>query len=260
MTKLTARVTAVARRTPEPGERQRDAERTKRSILEAAAEEFAASGFAGARVAGIAARAGVNKQLISYYFGGKEGLYRAIGERWREYEDENLTAERLPEALRGYALVPLQDPAGPKLLAWEGLNYEGAAAAEPGRAERLRANFGRLVATHEGELDPGFDPDMLGLMLFAAASMPSVYPQLVREVCGKDAGSPEFLRAYADQLALLAERLVGGEYRTDRGEQHGELAAGAEHIPGDPAEAAHAVPDEAEHGAAGDQQGDPEPR
>ena len=36
--------------------------------------EFSAKGFAGARVSEIAARAGVNQQLIAYYFDGKQGL------------------------------------------------------------------------------------------------------------------------------------------------------------------------------------------
>ncbi|MGW3998254.1 TetR family transcriptional regulator, partial [Amycolatopsis sp. NPDC004772] len=70
------------RRSPKPQERQRDPERTRRLILEAAAAEFAAKGYAGARIAAIAARAGVNQQLISYYFDGKEGLYRAMSEGW----------------------------------------------------------------------------------------------------------------------------------------------------------------------------------
>ena len=45
--------------------------------MQAARGEFAGVGYAGARVAKIAARAGVNKQLIFYYFGSKQGLYRA---------------------------------------------------------------------------------------------------------------------------------------------------------------------------------------
>lgn len=47
------------------------------SILSAARSEFAAKGLTGARVNVIAARAGVNKQLIYYYFGSKDDLYRA---------------------------------------------------------------------------------------------------------------------------------------------------------------------------------------
>ncbi|VTU37156.1 Nicotinate degradation protein S [Variovorax sp. PBL-H6] len=48
----------------------------RNAILVAARGEFAAKGLAGARVNEIASRAGVNKQLIYYYFGSKEGLYR----------------------------------------------------------------------------------------------------------------------------------------------------------------------------------------
>ena len=47
-------------------------------IADAAADEFAAKGYAGARVARIADTAGVNKQLIFYYFGSKAGLYGAV--------------------------------------------------------------------------------------------------------------------------------------------------------------------------------------
>lgn len=47
-------------------------------ILAAAREEFAARGLAGGRTARIAERAGVNKQLIFYYFGSKRGLYNEV--------------------------------------------------------------------------------------------------------------------------------------------------------------------------------------
>ncbi len=46
-------------------------------ILEAARTEFAEFGYAGARVARIARRARVNKQLLYYYFGSKTGLLEA---------------------------------------------------------------------------------------------------------------------------------------------------------------------------------------
>jgi TetR/AcrR family transcriptional regulator len=47
-------------------------------ILAAAEEIFAAHGLAGARTERIAARAGVNKALLYYYFGSKRNLYRAV--------------------------------------------------------------------------------------------------------------------------------------------------------------------------------------
>jgi AcrR family transcriptional regulator len=63
---------------PAAPERQRDAVRTKREILEVATREFADRGFAGARVDEIAARTRTTKRMIYYYFGGKEQLYIAV--------------------------------------------------------------------------------------------------------------------------------------------------------------------------------------
>jgi AcrR family transcriptional regulator len=47
-------------------------------ILAAAAVEFAARGYAGARVDRIARRARVNKAMLYYHFGSKQALYRAL--------------------------------------------------------------------------------------------------------------------------------------------------------------------------------------
>ncbi len=55
--------------------KSRNAEATRAKILAAAIEEFAEHGFADARAEGIAERCGVNKRLVYYYYGTKEGLY-----------------------------------------------------------------------------------------------------------------------------------------------------------------------------------------
>lgn len=48
-------------------------------ILDAAMEEFAGRGFAGARMAAVATRAGVTKGLLYHYFpGGKTDLFQAV--------------------------------------------------------------------------------------------------------------------------------------------------------------------------------------
>jgi AcrR family transcriptional regulator len=54
------------------------AEETKASIMAAAIAVFAHDGFAGAHVAEIAEKAGVNVALIYRYFGSKEGLMHAV--------------------------------------------------------------------------------------------------------------------------------------------------------------------------------------
>lgn len=51
---------------------------SKRLLLESAKREFARSGLHGSRVDRIARTAKINKQLIYYYFGGKENLYLAV--------------------------------------------------------------------------------------------------------------------------------------------------------------------------------------
>ncbi|HEU5466862.1 MAG TPA: TetR/AcrR family transcriptional regulator [Gemmatimonadales bacterium] len=47
-------------------------------IIDSAQREFAREGFEGARVDRIAKSAGVNKQLLFYYYQSKQGLFRAV--------------------------------------------------------------------------------------------------------------------------------------------------------------------------------------
>ncbi|MGI6854960.1 TetR family transcriptional regulator [Mesorhizobium sp. 1B3] len=64
-------------REPIAAKRPRNPEATKASILAAARAEFAERGLDGGRVDSIARRAGANKQLVYYYFGSKDEIYRA---------------------------------------------------------------------------------------------------------------------------------------------------------------------------------------
>jgi TetR/AcrR family transcriptional regulator len=59
-------------------QRQERGTETRAAILAAAEHIFAEGGLEGARVDAIAAKAGVNKALLYYYFRGKEELYAAI--------------------------------------------------------------------------------------------------------------------------------------------------------------------------------------
>ncbi|WP_375001708.1 TetR family transcriptional regulator [Aeromicrobium sp. CTD01-1L150] len=47
------------------------------ALLQAAREQFAAKGFAGASLRSIAAQAGVDASLVGHYFGDKQGLFIA---------------------------------------------------------------------------------------------------------------------------------------------------------------------------------------
>lgn len=71
----------------------RDAQATQAVILAAAEEEFAQHGFTATRTEAIAAKTGVAKSMIYYYFKDKEGLYQAVLER--SHADLLQTAQKL---------------------------------------------------------------------------------------------------------------------------------------------------------------------
>ncbi|QLC23217.1 TetR/AcrR family transcriptional regulator [Parasphingopyxis sp. CP4] len=73
-------VWAVPVQSPSPQSAQRidRGNRTRQTILDAAATLFADKGFKATGVRDIAAAAGVNQALVSYHFGGKGALYHEI--------------------------------------------------------------------------------------------------------------------------------------------------------------------------------------
>jgi TetR/AcrR family transcriptional regulator len=75
-------------------------------IIAVAQEEFARRGFHGARVDQIARRAGVNKQLVFYYFHSKRGLFNAV--LVRSGAELEAALERLPAARGGGPLERLR--------------------------------------------------------------------------------------------------------------------------------------------------------
>src|SRR5205085_6327019 len=84
---------------------QRDPEGMRLRILEAAKQEFATHGLAGARVDRIAAKAGANKRMLYYHIGNKDDLYLAVLEGAYDKirsEERGLDLEHLapPEAIR----------------------------------------------------------------------------------------------------------------------------------------------------------------
>ncbi|WUI01007.1 TetR family transcriptional regulator [Spirillospora sp. NBC_00431] len=193
------------RRAPAADERKLDAERSRRLLLDAALDEFSAKGFAGARVQDIADRAGVNKQLINYYFGGKEGLYDAIGRRWLEREAEfNDPSVPFEEIIVRYLRHALDDPRGTRLNAWRGLT-EDLGDVPSGDREDLSDLERRQAA---GELAGDLDPAAVMLAMMAMVAAPVTMPLAVRRVFGLDPGSPEFRDRYTEQLRRIVRHLA----------------------------------------------------
>jgi TetR/AcrR family transcriptional regulator len=182
--------------------------------MDAAAAEFGAHGYAGARIRAIATRAGVNQQLISYYFDGKEGLYQAMSQQWQQRQRELAPpGTPMPEQMRRYALEVLRSPESVRVFAWSGLQYAGP-DDDPDRASRtqlLAGSVDELRALQQaGRLPAEVDPACLLVMLMAAAMATTTLPHVIEGLCGADPKSPEFVEHFADQVAVLA-RLIGLE-------------------------------------------------
>ena len=91
--------------------------RSQAAIFRAAAHEFAQRGYDAAGVDRIAARAHVNKAMLYYHYGSKQGLYvevlrdmfRAVGARTRAIADGQGVAE---DKLDAWILTMVEEAAG----------------------------------------------------------------------------------------------------------------------------------------------------
>src|SRR5215472_3654356 len=96
-----------------PRNRRPQSAETRATILAAAEREFARAGLAGARTDVIAAKAGVNKALLYYYFKSKEKLYLAVLEdHLKEFNRQALSVLESP------------GPAGEILLEYVRLQFD----------------------------------------------------------------------------------------------------------------------------------------
>lgn len=193
------------RRAPAPDDRQRDAERSRQRIVAAAADEFAAKGFAGARVADIAGRAGVNAQLITYYFGGKQGLYATLRKAWES--DESVFAapdQPFPAVVGAYIDAINEHPSWARLLVWQALGDGSERYTESSRVARVGKAVEDIRRRQQiGELTEKLDPETILIVLWSAAMAPITMPQVIQEAFGADLDSDEFKSRYASQLKQL---------------------------------------------------------
>ena len=104
---------------------------TKAKILEAAEDEFAQKGLAGARIDEIARISGFNKNMIYQYYKSKEKLYETV--IYNEYsklsELENVIISRnadcketIETIVREYFMFLKGNPNFVRLIMWENLN------------------------------------------------------------------------------------------------------------------------------------------
>jgi AcrR family transcriptional regulator len=124
-------------------------------ILTAARTSFATRGYAGTTLRDVAAAAGVDRALVTYYFASKAGLLAAAIEPPVGFIEDAIRASSAPLRHRGRALTENM------LTQWEtpGLaevlrSIILTAAHEPAAMQRLRGVFtGSLLAAVAGHLD-----------------------------------------------------------------------------------------------------------
>jgi TetR/AcrR family transcriptional regulator len=109
---------------------QRNPDRTRRRLLQAAIKLFAAHGFHAVSVDQIVALARVNKRMVYHYFGSKDALFEAaLSEVYKRIETVEFHAvergrtprEKLSRLLESYFEFLDQQPEFTRLLQWENL-------------------------------------------------------------------------------------------------------------------------------------------
>jgi AcrR family transcriptional regulator len=159
----------------------RDAEATRQRLLDAAAEEFAARGIAGARVDRIAQAARSNKAQIYHYFGSKDALFEAVFDRIVEdtLSDTPIDPTDLPEYAGRLFDRYRKHPEVQRLATWYRL--ERADGTDPIEAI-VASNAAKVKAIAEaqraGLLTTRFEPAvLLGLVLTLSGMWSSVTPE-----------------------------------------------------------------------------------
>ncbi len=189
----------------------RDPERTRARILDAAFAEFAARGFAGARVDAIARRAQSNKRMLYHYFTDKEGLFRAVLRH--KIAGRQALAERASgdpaENLSLWFATNCNDTGWIRLLGWESLQTKRNRVID--EKQRLEAVSRTLTRVRQrqlrGLLNGDWNPRYLHLAMISLTMFPAAYAQVARLITGLPVSDLGFQKDYAAFLKQFAAAL-----------------------------------------------------
>jgi TetR/AcrR family transcriptional regulator len=213
------------------GSRRRP-EQTRAAILQAAAQDFARNGIAGARTDAIARAARVNKALLYYYFKDKQTLYGAALDHAFAQLNTHMMAvlnRDLPpgEKVRTYVGEYFDFIAGHPLnrdLMQREMMRAGHSSAHLQRIAKryfqpLFIKLGEVIRAgiSAGEfrtVDPiQFIPSMVALVVFYFTSAP-----LMKTVTGVDPLTPERIAARRDAVLDFITAALFREQSTTQGE------------------------------------------
>ncbi|SDM61166.1 transcriptional regulator, TetR family [Fictibacillus solisalsi] len=190
----------------------RNAERTRRKILDAAREEFFEKGYNGARIESIAKRAGLNKQLIYHYFKGKEHLINeTIDDFAGSVSSGNFILPANPKHTAEFRfkvnVEHLMDFL--KFTAWEAID---SIPENSNGEERRKLVLQSYVEDMRSKQDMGLvpkelDPSLITLMMSSLTIYPLLYENVTRMITGYKPEDPEFQEKWTDFLRLISERI-----------------------------------------------------
>jgi AcrR family transcriptional regulator len=177
----------------------RDAEATKARIFEAATEEFAAYGIAGARVDRIAHNAQANKQLIYAYFGDKRKLFYKVLDKAMVQVAEMVSTDitDLDRWVDEHIDYHHKHPELLRLLMWESLEVaEEDVCRSEARAERYGVKKQKVAdAQEQGLARKDMPPAVMMLLFMGMVSYPIMMSQVKNLIFGPEFDA-EALRAW----------------------------------------------------------------
>jgi AcrR family transcriptional regulator len=207
--------------------RSKNPERTKANIIEVATAEFAELGLTGARVDRIAERTHTSKRMIYYYFGDKEGLYRAVllsyYEKLRSAEAE-LNLRHQPPMVALKALVEftfdyhLKNAAIARLVVVENIN-KGRHVAKLPSVAGVNVTILDTVADilergeAEGVIRPGLDSFDLYITIAALCFFNVSNRYTIRAIFRHDMGDPKEAATRRESIWETIRRSVIAEKR-----------------------------------------------
>ena len=209
-----------------PDIRRRDAEASRRAILDAAEQLFAQRGYERASLGEIGRRAGVSAALPAYFFGGKEGLYEAVLERLlaeREERLEPLAARAAVEFERNGELRPALEllidgyidflrerTALVRLMGREALDGGRHLAPGPRHSVAVAGGLARFVRSLSPAPGPSVDPEQLLITTVALCFFPIEHNDTMLAAMGLDATSEHFAAARKRHVVDVLERVLAG--------------------------------------------------